>query len=78
MIGIDCQQFLVAEDEGSLRLAQAMNPRYRFLPENNLPETLPNYILLCLKRLVMGLNVAAEDKCPSSITHVLTQEQSSS
>lgn len=28
MIVMVCQQFLVAKDEGSLRLAQAMNPGY--------------------------------------------------
>ena len=55
-----------------------MNPKYRFLLKNNLPETLLNSILLCPQRLVMGLKVAAEEEHLSSITHVLTQEQSSS
>lgn len=34
MMATGCQQLLVAKDEGSVRLTQPLNPRYRFLLEN--------------------------------------------
>lgn len=70
MIAIGYQQFLAAEDEGSLRLAQAINPRYRFLLENKVPATLLNYILLWSRKSVTGLHAVAGEAHVFGITQV--------